>query len=76
MLFTNWTCSQVGVGGLPNVQASESCQPECEPCESCKREKLKIKTSSNHRFESAGLKALEALLFKMGIERMVMRALF
>ena len=37
---------------------------------------FRIKTSSNHRLESAGLKALEALLFKMGIERMVMRALF
>ena len=34
-------------------------------------------TSSNHRLERAGLKALEALLFKMlGIEKMVMRALF
>ena len=32
-----------------------------------------IITSSNHRLESAGLKALEALLFKMlGIEKMVM----
>ena len=37
----------------------------------------KYLTSSNHRLESAGLKALEALLFKMlGIEKMVMRALF
>ena len=34
-------------------------------------------TSSNHRLESAGLNALEELLFTMlGIEKMVMRALF
>ena len=38
---------------------------------------FRIKTSSNHRLESAGLKALDALLFKMlGIEKMVMSALF
>ena len=35
------------------------------------------KTSSNHRLESAGLNALEQLLFKiLEIEKMVMRALF
>ena len=35
------------------------------------------KTSSNHGLESAGLKTLEELLFKrLGIEMIVMRALF
>ena len=39
--------------------------------------KIPVKTSSNHRLGSAGLKALEELLFKMlGVEKMVRRALF
>ena len=36
-----------------------------------------LSTSSNHRLESAGLNALEQLLFKvLGIEKTVLRALF
>ena len=36
-----------------------------------------LSTSSNHRLESAGLNALEQLLFKIsGIEKTVLRTLF